>query len=393
MKYEIRQLNLEEAIKALHLLSSYSFQPTPPLPDEEKFAKGIRNREGATYFAVTVAGEIQTIACSTTPFLQNLRGKSFMMGGVADVCTHPAARRKGYARLLMNHLYQQFMTEGMAVSCLYPFKEDFYQRLGYVTFPQAKKIKFQPECLKPILKKKLPGSVELMPFKDNFSLYRAFVEKHQAVTHGMAIYSIPQVEAARSRETWLAVARQGEEVIGLMQYRLKGPILKQDMAAFDFLYVNAQGKFLLLDWIARHLDQVANVQMVLNPGVPGETLFTDIRPEIERYFIAPMGRVISIETLAGLPVGPGKISVQITDPDCPWNEGYWHLSGEDGELVVRRAEKGDYELTIQGLSALIFGVYDPDEFALRGWGNPDEEVQNQLRQLFPSAVPFLHAMY
>ena len=393
MSPDIRQLSLEESIKIFRFLSSYAFTPTPPLPAEEKFAEDFRTRDGATFFAVFDGDQPQAAACSTTPLHQNLRGVDFKMGGVADVCTHPAARRKGYVRALMHHLYQQFRDEGMAVSCLYPFKEAFYQRLGYVTFPQAKKIQFSPECLKPILKLQVPGTVDLLPFKDNFPLYRKYIETCHAKTHGMSVFSIPQAEAAKSRETWLAVARQGDEVIGLMQYKLKGQMMKQEMVAFDFLFDSPAGKYLLLDWIARHLDQVATVKLVLKPDLVGETLFTDIRPDIERYFVAPMGRVIDVEALTGLPVGDGELNISLTDPDCPWNEGDWHLQSLNGRLSVERTDKQGIALSIQGLTALVYGVYDSEEFSLRGWGDPDKETQSQMRQMFPAATPFIHAMY
>jgi predicted acetyltransferase len=393
MDLDIRQLSLEESIKTFRFLSSYAFTPTPPLPDEEKFAEDFRSRDGATFFAVFEGDQPQAAACSTTPLRQNLHGVDFLMGGVADVCTHPAARRKGYVRGLMHRLYQQFKEKGMAVSCLYPFKEAFYQRLGYVTSPQAKKIQFGPECLKPILKLQVPGKVDLLPFKDNFPIYRQYLEKYQAKTHGMAVFSIPQSKAAESRETWLAVARQGDDIVGLMQYKLKGQMMKQELVAFDFLFDSPTGKYLLLDWIARHLDQVTTVKLVLQPGLDGETLFTDIRPEMERYFVAPMGRVIDIKALAGLPVGEGVLTISLVDPDCPWNEGQWRLQGANGQLAVEQSIKPGIPLSIQGLTALVYGVYDPAEFPLRGWGNPDDRACETMRRMFPPAIPFIHAMY
>jgi hypothetical protein len=30
---------------------------------------------------------------------------------------------------------------------------------------------------------------------------------------------------------------------------------------------------------------------------------------------------------------------------------------------------------------------------LRGWGNPDENVQLSLREMFPSMNPFMHEMF
>ncbi len=393
MTIDIRHLPFDESVEVLNFLTNYAFTPTPPLPKLDEFTEKVRKHEGFEFY--TVFEEDRPLAVAGTPatMIQNVRGKNFRMGGIADVATHPAGRRKGYVRNLMHHIYQIFKDDGIGVSCLYPFQETFYQRLGYVTFPQAKRITFSPERLRPILKLELPGTVELLSIKDGYPIYRAYLEELQKQTHGMAIFSIPQAEAVGSRDTWLAVARQEQKVVGILQYRLKGQMMKQEMLGYDFFFSNAVGKYLLLDWIARHIDQASSVKLTLKPDQFGETLFTDLRPEIEKFFLAPMGRVINIEALQGLPVGPGKITVALEDPDCDWNNGIWRLNGEDGSLEVSQAQNPDCRLTIQGFSALVYGVQDPEEFVWRGWGDPNEEQQNVLRRMFPPALPFIHADY
>lgn len=123
MAIEIRKLELQEAIKGLHLLSSYAFAPTPPLPDFDLYAERIRRQKGSKYFGVFDDGQLQVISCITQP----LRGKLIPMGGVANLATHPAARRKGYARTMMFRIFIEFYEQNTAASCLYPFKETFYQ--------------------------------------------------------------------------------------------------------------------------------------------------------------------------------------------------------------------------------------------------------------------------
>jgi hypothetical protein len=55
MTVTIRQLDLEESIKILHLLSNYAFRPTPPLPDYDAFAERLQGRNGVDYLGVFVA--------------------------------------------------------------------------------------------------------------------------------------------------------------------------------------------------------------------------------------------------------------------------------------------------------------------------------------------------
>ena len=393
MAPEIRELGIEESIPVLHFLSSYAFSPTPPLPDFDAYTEKIQNRQGTKYYTVFADGQHQAISCATTPLKQNLRGQYFKMAGVANVATHPAARRKGYVRSLMHHMYAAFKDEDYAVSCLYPFKESFYERLGYITLPQVKKITFDPKCLAPVLKLDLDGSFEMRSFKEGYDDYQAYLEQYQRETHGMALFSIPNLQAAQEHEAWLVFARQKGKVTGVLHYKLADQILNQTMNTFDFLFSNPQGKFLLLNWIARHIDQVGKVILRLKPGQVGETLFTDIQPEHSRFFVAPMARVVNVHRLAGLPAGSGEITIKITDPDCDWNTGIWQLSSKDGRLLLKKAQQPDCALTIHGLAALVYGVYDPDEFSSRGWGDPTPDQQNTLRQMFPPIMPYLHTMY
>ena len=65
----------------------------------------------------------------------------------------------------------------------------------------------------------------------------------------------------------------------------------------------------------------------------------------------------------------------------------------DGTLTVSRGRTADCDLTIQGLSALVYGVNDPAEFAIRGWGNPTPDVQASMRAIFPPLVPHLHEIF
>lgn len=392
MTVTIRQLNLEESIKILHLLNNYAFRPTPPLPDYDDFAERVQGRNGVDYLGVFENDEPQAVG-SAIQLKQNIRGRIIPMGGVANVATHPAARRRGHVRSLMHQIYGKFADEEIGVSCLYPFKEAFYQRLGYVTLPQAKLIRFDPKTLLPTLKMNFTGEVDLVNFEENRVEYQKFLEKIQQDIHGMALFTFPQTNAARESAYWLAVAKKGEETIGMMRYSLKGQILDQLLSAPDFLYLNNEAKFLLFNWIARHIDQATKVELTLNPDIMGEILFTDLRPQFEGMFVAPMARVINLSSLNGIPCGEGEININLIDPECDWNNGCWRLSSMNDQLNISKTAKADCTLTIQGLTGLIYGVYRPEEIILRVWGEMDPKSEKTLERMFPPAVPFLHAMY
>jgi len=50
----------------------------------------------------------------------------------------------------------------------------------------------------------------------------------------------------------------------------------------------------------------------------------------------------------------------------------------------------DCALTIQGLSALVYGTHDPGMFPFLGWGDAGPEAQAAMRAVFPALLPYMH---
>jgi len=391
----IRRVEGDEMLDILYWLDNYAFRPTPPFPNREEWEEQMKTRKGTAYYAVFEDGKgVAITACP--PLTQNVRGKIFKMGGFADVSTHPAARRKGYSRDLLRYVFKQLVQEGDVLSSLYPFREHFYERLGYVTFPQSRQAIFKPAVMDSLLKVDLGGRVELALIGEDYDFYRAYTEDMQSKVHGMALFRDVegQKESAQSNRSWLAQAIVNGETAGLMVYNLKGDeMMNYDLRATRFYYRSSQGKYLLLAWLARHIDQAGKVELWLPSYEQPNTWLADIRPKLEPVFVAPMGRVLDVSAIGGMETGPGSFTAQISDPHCPWNNGIWKFEGESGILEVVPARIALCNLTIQGLSALVYGVSDPADYLVRGWGDPSLELQVVMRTMFPPKLPYLHEYY
>ena len=51
------------------------------------------------------------------------------------------------------------------------------------------------------------------------------------------------------------------------------------------------------------------------------------------------------------------------------------------------------EITIQGLSALVYGCYDLADFTYKDWGVIPPSVYSSIMQLFPQRIPVLSAYF
>ena len=150
---------------------------------------------------------------------------------------------------------------------------------------------------------------------------------------------------------------------------------------------------MLLQWIARHIDQANKAEIWLAAHEQPETWLEDLQVKIETPDRAPMGRVLSIEKMDGMQVGEGRFTAQIVDRLCPWNIGRWQFSSVDGMLQVTPTSQAECSLDIQALAGLIYGTLDPADFALRGWGEPSPATQNIMRTMFPALQPYLHEFF
>ncbi len=386
----IREVTSEELVEIVHPLPAYAFRSSPPLVDKLDRVEAVKRREGDRFIAA-FEGDTVVACAASAPLTQNVRGKLFGMAGVHDVTTDPTARRQGYAKLVLKQLYAAVREEGRSLSCLYPFRESFYERMGYVNFPQPRTAKFAPAPLRPLLDRDLGGSVDRVLLADGYDVFRSYMLKIRPLVHGLAVFDYYDTIGPRRSNYWLAVARVAGEPVGLMVYDLKGDNITQfTMRAPLFYYHASRGKYLLLAWIARHIDQASQVELLLSPAEQPETWVEDLHVTVESAFITPMGRVLDVAAMAGMQTGPGRFTASLRDPICPWNEGAWQFASENGALHVSRATEAECELSMQAVSALVYGTQDPSDFALRGWGAPPVDVEQQMRSMFPPQIPYLH---
>ncbi len=379
----------EQIFDIFHWFPKYAFGPTPPIPDKEDKIEEIKQRLDVIYYVLFEDGKPASTAAST-PMTQNVRGKIFTMGGLYNVVTHPEFRRKSYSKMLLKELLKADKDRGKIFASLYPFRESFYENLGYVSFQEPLKINFKTAALQPLLSKDLPGSVKLMPLIDNYQMFLDYMQVIQNDRHGMGFFDHHPIIDIKKQPNWLVVAMLDGETVGMMTYRTTGGQPTQlKINSTRFLYTKSEGRYLLLEWIARHIDQATEAEIWLPTYEEPNTWLSDLSLDISKVWVPAMGRILAISKISGMQVGPGGFTAKITDSFCPWNEGIWKFENVGGLLKVTPAEDPDCELSIQGISTLVYGTHHPEIFKIRGWGDPTEETQKKMLALFPPKIPYM----
>ena len=390
---EIRRVQGDEAAEAWIPLGAYAFGETPPLWGHEEWERFVQHYTDPLQLILFEDGK-PVASTARNCMTQNVRGTLYPAGGIWGVAVHPAGRRKGYARRLVVEMLAAMRAEGNALSMLYPFRESFYARVGYTRFPQPRMASFAPQPLLPLLSKELDGAVELVEIKDGAERFMDYLEAYQRWHHGFGLFSREQTvgDLRGENKAWLALAQIDGNVVGAMTYENKGD--PRRMLVRNFYYDDYRGRYLLLEWCARHIDQIQEIEVRLAPEEQPDLWLEDLNPQFRAGF-APMGRVLDVTRLGGMEVGPGNITLRIRDEQCPWNEGCFRFTSLEGRLHVEAvgAVEPECELTSQGLAALIFGTHAPETFALRGWGRVPRATQATLCSMFPRMQPYLHSMF
>ena len=393
MNITIRSLQGEEMFNTLYTLNSYALHPSPPYQKRDEWMAVVRPRRGICCLAM-FEDDTPVAVVASTPLTQNMRGKLYATSGIWGVSTAPAARRKGYCRQLMGSLLSINREDGKCFSSLYPFRESFYERLGYVSYPLTKIAHFSTQSLFPLLKMDGSGEIRLQYIGEAYDSYRDYLKKMRFTRHGMAMFDYPDRARADQNLVWIASALFDGRIEGIMLYRTLGEeVTRYKFMASRFYYQTGRARYLLLNWIARHVDQAEQVEIWLPEDEYPENWLADLQVKAEIAERPAMSRVLDLENITGMQVGVGGFSAQIIDPLCPWNEGKWRFESGDHRLQVSRAQDADCELTIQGLSALINGTINPQDLSLRGWGNPTAGVQAIMGEMFPRMRPFMHEMF
>jgi predicted acetyltransferase len=387
---EFRQITAAERSSTMFPLQAYAFMPSPwPDDDEASYRRRMQFYETAVSMIAEEDG--QTLAgVAAFRMRQNVRGLVHDMAGVASVSSHPSARRRGLVRGLLERLLRQMREEGCAVSALYPFRPSFYARFGYVGVPRYRTASFAPEGLAHLVRLELPGEVERLSMSDGFDEWDRLTRRLVTERHGFAVFDEVRTAEFRDDRLWVAVARVDGEVVGAVRYRVDR--FGGDLIASDLLTTGPLGRALLLQFFARHVDQVARVVVTVSTDEVPELWGTDLAVLTEGKvdhprWGGPMVRVLDMAGLAGTPVGSGAVTVEIVDDELVG--GVWQLESDGGRLVVTKGTTPTATMTVGGFSGLLYGVLDPVEVFTRGLGEIDQAAIDPLASLFPRQMPYL----
>jgi predicted acetyltransferase len=340
-------------------------------------------------------GQLQS-SLSLLNLQQSIRGVLKGMGGISMVGSYPEARHRGYVKALMEAAFSEMREKGLGVSMLEPFKESFYARFGYVPANGAFRLKAPLESLRSPSDANLGREwtferIRGVQAKNAFlEFITEFAPSHY---HGFAIRpTMPDAEwNRRNKDTLIVFVKRQGKVEAVARYRIKGYMHFDQGGSVEVIEMHwrtLEAQDALFNFFAKHKDQVPDIRMRLPLDTTFHYWFTDLPNFIELTTWNPwMVRVVDAEqALAGLPATPsGQVTFKLADPHCKWNNGTFTLDSDRHQLRVNRTQAApDTTMTIEGLSALVYGTHPVEALEHAGWIKATSPaISAKLSQWFP----------
>ena len=346
-------------------------------------------------FGLFEKGQLQS-SLSLLNLQQSVRGVLKGMGGISMVGSYPEARRKGYVKELMQAAFLEMREKDLPVSMLEPFKESFYARFGYVPASGQLRLKAPLDSLRSASDTNLGRDwnferVRGMQAKTTFlEFISEFAPSHY---HGFVIR--PTMSDAewnrRNKDALVVFVRHHGKIEAVARYRIKGYMHLEPPGSLEVLEMHwrsLEAQAALFNFFAKHRDQVPDIRMRLPLETTFHYWFTDLSNSIELTTWNPwMVRVVDAEkSLADLPAAQsGQVTFKLVDPICRWNSGTFTLDSDGHQLKVKRTQAAtDTAITIEGLSALVYGTHPVEALKQAGWVKPVTPAVNaKLSQWFP----------
>jgi predicted acetyltransferase len=344
------------------------------------------------YYVLEEEGKIQGSG-RLISFDQNIRNSWKKMGGLGSLATSPEIRRQGHASDMMNYGIRLMHEDGYATSMLYPFKDTFYAAFGYINCPPVLSVSVNPAQLRGC-RRPLGYSFQRTALKEGADFFKQVHDKSAENHHGALRRSDTRWEemmTGSDHEIVIVFDSFGEPE-GLMLYQNKGYSQFGDsknvgtMTVKEWYWLSCRARTAMLNYIYLHADQIVSVSIPINPMTDDYYHWVQDRniPTI-RARRSYMARIIDVERAIESIPSPveGEVRVQVQDKNFDWNNQTFRIYQEDSTLHAENIDDPDCEtlVTIEGITALIYGTAHVDTLACFGW--IDGPVPPLLTQWFP----------
>jgi predicted acetyltransferase len=331
-------------------------------------------------------------------FEARLRGWWIDLAGLGAVATPPEYRGQGYARQSLRASVERLASEGIPLVALWPFKTAFYRQFGWTTTNYVRRFECEADALAVLAAES--GTFHPVEPSDWKTLRPAHLAAGEGET--LSLRRSEQWWRNRILRIWEQEQRHAYRYdrdgspAGYLAYEVEdGTLSVAYMGAVDHDALRA-----LLGFLGQHGAQIDDVAFERVDGAALLDIFPN--PAAVECTVHPGPMVRATDVAMALEAVPypdadeADLTLAVTDPLVPDNEGHYRLRVADGHGVVETDPDADPDLRIDvgALSSLIVGARDARVTARASNVEfVDSDVDRTLDELFPTERVYLREFF
>ena len=306
-------------------------------------------------------------------FKMTLYDTQVFVGGVGNVCVDLLYKKEHIAKEMMEHFHSYYLEREACLVTLYPFRPDFYRKMGYGYGRKMNQYRFRPDDLP-------RGSKENVFYMEesDVSLLNDCYNRYVFMKHGMIEKTEPYFARLLSRFKVVGYKKDGK-VEGFMAFGFKklydDHFLLQNIDVHMLIYENTEALLRLMSFLQVQLDQVNRI--VLNTHDDDfHYLFQDPRDGNPKIFatsqetniqgVGIMYRLLNTKKFFELLHDHSfnnvsvVLQINVTDTLLPENNKSCIIQFISGKPKLTEEMVPDVTMTIDvaWLSSLVMGVID-----------------------------------
>jgi len=334
-------------------------------------------REPVVHFFGAFEGERMVGVMRCYDFTMKLHGARLLVGGVGGVAVDLRHKKERVAADMIRFYLDYYRRKNAALTALYPFRPDFYRRMGFGYGVKLNRYSFAPSSL--------PAGgegqrVDFLSAADRAGVaacYERFLER----TNGLFQMPPHVLDAlfADTNQRIVGYHRNGE-LRGYLVFRFEPAPgenwLVNDIQLRALIYDDTEALSALLGFLRKQADQVGRViyetqddafhHLLNDPRDGSDRLLAGLWHEVNSQGVGIMYRVIDVSRLFALLAErdfggvSARVGLNISDTFLPENGGRYVLAVEAGRAMLTDGGAADVDLSldIADFSSLVVGAVD-----------------------------------
>jgi predicted acetyltransferase len=308
-------------------------------------------------------------------FNMNMFGARMKAGGVGFVAVDLLHKKQAVAKDLLAFFVRRCRDRGQHLALLYPFRPDFYKKMGFGYGTKISQYRTLPASLP-----HGPGRAHVRSLSQSDApLATACYSRFQASRHGMIERSERDAQLAFGNpENKIVGYQNGAQIEGYLVFNFKGnrndTSFRNDIVIRELVYEHAEALAGLLAFLHSQADQIDHIlfniqddsfhHLLFDPRNGSGNPIANLYEESNTQGVGLMYRAVNaralFESMDGHDFGGQtcKLKIAIHDSFLPENGGDLVIHFRNGRAAVQDDDAYDLaiQLDIAELSSLLMGV-------------------------------------